>query len=63
MRIQLSNGLFLDPSNPALLYDTPEENNDSGEPVKPKSLEKRVAKLERLMSQNPPYTIDDGHII
>lgn len=62
MRIELGCGLYIDPCNPALLYDKPEETHNKEKSVKQKSLAERVIELEKKLSQNPPYTIDDAHI-
>lgn len=50
MRIELSNGLFLDPCNPALLYDKPEEEPKpiqlTEQEEKEQALERRLSKIE-----------------
>jgi hypothetical protein len=65
MRLPLSNGCYIDPCNPALLYDSPEETEETcvkKKLVKQKTLEERIIELEKKLSQNPPYTIDDARI-
>lgn len=65
MRIELCNGLYIDPTNPTLLYDSPEETEETcvkKKSGKQKTLEERIIELEKKLSQNPPYSIDDAHI-
>lgn len=62
MRLPLSNGCYIDPCNPSLLYDSPDEPQEKEKSVRQKSLEERIIELEKKLSQNPPYTIDDAHI-
>lgn len=62
MRLPLSNGCYIDPCNPSLLYDSPDEPQGKEKSVRQKSLEERIIELEKILSQNPPYTIDDAHI-
>lgn len=60
---QLSSGLWIDVCNPVMFYEEPPEEKIvvSNEPEK--SLEERVIDLERKLSQNPPYEINDNHIM
>lgn len=63
MRLPLSNGLYIDPCNPALLYDSPDE--PQGETVKLSQaekdrmeLEKKIEKLKDFVEQ---LTRKDAH--
>lgn len=63
MRLPLSNGCYIDPCNPALLYDSPDE--PQGETVKLSQAEKdRMEldkKIERLKSYVDELTRKDAH--
>lgn len=63
MRLPLSNGLYIDPCNPALLYDSPDE--PQGETVKLSQAEKdRMEldkKIEKLKSYVDELTRKDAH--
>lgn len=63
MRLPLSNGCYIDPCNPALLYDSPDE--PQGETVELSQAEKdRIEldrKIERLKSYVDELTIKDAH--
>ena len=63
MRLPLSNGCYIDPCNPALLYDNPDE--PQGETVKLSQAEKdRMEldkKIERLESYVDELTRKDAH--
>ena len=49
MRLPLSNGCYIDPCNPALLYDSPDE--PQGETVKLSQAEKERMELERKIEK------------
>lgn len=49
MRIPLSNGCYIDPCNPDLLYDSPDE--PQGETVKLSQAEKERMELDRKIAQ------------
>ena len=63
MRIQLSNNCYIDPCNPALLYDSPDE--PQGETVELSQAEKdRIEldrKIERLKCYVDELTRKDAH--
>ena len=63
MRLPLSNGLYLDPCNPALLYDSSDE--PQGETVELSQAEKERMeldkKIERLKSYVDELTRKDAH--
>jgi hypothetical protein len=63
MRLPLSNGCYIDPCNPALLYDSPDE--PQGETVKLSQAEKdRMEldkKIEKLKSYVDELTRKDAH--
>lgn len=63
MRLPLSNGCYIDPCNPALLYDSPDEPQD--ETVKLSQAEKDrmelEKKIERLKSYVDELTRKDAH--
>ena len=63
MRLPLSNGCYIDPCNPALLYDSPDE--PQGETVKLSQAEKDRIELERkidkLKTDIEQLTIKDAH--
>lgn len=63
MRLPLSNGCYIDPCNPALLYDSPDE--PQGETVELSQAEKdRMEldkKIERLKSYVDELTRKDAH--
>lgn len=63
MRMQLSNGCYLDPCNPALLYDSPDE--PQGETVELNQAEKDRMELEKkidkLKTDIEQLTIKDAH--
>ena len=63
MRIPLSNNCYIDPCNPALLYDSPDEAQ--GETVELSQAEKdRIEldrKIERLKSYVDELTRKDAH--
>lgn len=63
MRIPLSNGCYIDPCNPALLYDSPDE--PQGETVKLSQAEKERMeldkKIEKLKSYVDELTRKDYH--
>ena len=63
MRLPLSNGCYIDPCNPALLYDSPDE--PQGETVKLSQAEKDrmelEKKIERLESYVDELTRKDAH--
>ena len=49
MRLSLSNGCYIDPCNPALLYDNPDE--PQGETVELSQAEKERMELERKIDK------------
>ena len=63
MRLPLSNGCYIDPCNPALLYDSPDE--PQGETVELSQAEKdRMEldkKIEKLKSYVDELTRKDAH--
>ena len=63
MRLPLSNGCYINPCNPALLYDSPDE--PQGETVKLSQAEKdRMEldkKIEKLKSYVDELTRKDAH--
>ena len=63
MRLPLSNGCYIDPCNPALLYDSPDE--PQGETVELSQAEKDhmelEKKIERLKSYVDEITRKDAH--
>ena len=63
MRLLLSNGYYIDPCNPALLYDSPDE--PQGETVKLSQAEKDHMeldkKIERLHTDIEQLTRKDYH--
>lgn len=63
MRLPLSNGCYIDPCNPALLYDSPDE--PQGEIVELSQAEKERMeldrKIERLKSYVDELTRKDAH--
>ena len=63
MRLPLSNGCYIDPCNPALLYDSPDE--PQGETIDLSQAEKdRMElgkKIERLKSYVDELTRKDAH--
>jgi hypothetical protein len=63
MRLPLSNGCYIDPCNPALLYDSPDE--PQGETAKLSQAEKdRMEldkKIEKLKSYVDELTRKDAH--
>jgi hypothetical protein len=63
VRLPLSNGYYIDPCNPALLYDSPDE--PQGETVKLSQAEKdRMEldkKIEKLKSYVDELTRKDAH--
>lgn len=63
MRLPLSNGCYIDPCNPALLYDSPDE--PQGETIELSQAEKdRMEldkKIERLKSYVDELTRKDAH--
>lgn len=65
MRLRMSNGLYLDPCNPSLLYDEPERAVKEPMESKPKSeaeiIQELVRRVERL-EKNDTCNWDDGHL-
>lgn len=63
MRIQLSNGHYLDPCNPCLLYDNPDE--PQGETVELSQADKERMeldrKIEKLHTDIEQLTRKDAH--
>jgi hypothetical protein len=63
MRLPLSNGLYIDPCNPTLLHDSP--NEPQGEIIKLSQAEKDrmelEKKIERLHTDIEQLTIKDYH--
>ncbi len=63
MRLPLSNGCYIDPCNPALLYDSPDE--PQGETVKLSQAEKDrmelEKKIEKLKDSVEQLTRKDAH--
>lgn len=63
MRLPLSNGCYIDPCNPALLYDSPDEPR--GETIELSQAEKErmelEKKIERLKSYVDELTRKDAH--
>lgn len=63
MRLPLSNGYYIDPCNPALLYDSPDE--PQGETVELSQAEKDrmelEKKIEKLKSYVDELTRKDAH--
>jgi hypothetical protein len=63
MRLPLSNGCYIDPTNPALLYDSPDESQ--GKTVELSQAEKeRIElnkKIEKLKSYIDELTRHDAH--
>lgn len=49
MRLPLSNGLYINPCNPALLYDSPDE--PQGEAIELTQAEKEHMELERKIEK------------
>lgn len=49
MRLLLSNGCYIDPCNPALLYDSPDE--PQGETIELSQAEKDRMELDRKIAQ------------
>lgn len=60
---QLPCGLWVDICNPVMFYEEPPEEEFVKFSEPEKSLEERVAELEKKLSQNPPYEINDNHIM
>lgn len=68
MRLPLSNGCYIDPTNPALLYDSPDEHSPDepqGEKVELSQAEKERMelnkKIEKLKSYVDELTRKDAH--
>lgn len=63
MRLPLSNGCYIDPCNPALLYDSPDE--PQGETVELNQAEKDRMELDRKIEKLKSYvdelTRKDAH--
>ena len=63
MRLPLSNGYYIDPCNPALLYDSP--NEPQGETIELSQAEKDrmelEKKIERLHTDIESLTRQDYH--
>ena len=63
MRLPLSNGCYIDPCNPALLYDSPDE--PQGETIELSQAEKDrmelEKKIEKLKSYVDELTRKDAH--
>ena len=63
MRLPLSNGCYIDPCNPALLYDSPDE--PQGETVKLSQAEKDRMELDKKIERSKSYvdelTRKDAH--
>lgn len=63
MRLPLSNGCYIDPCNPALLYDSPDE--PQGETIELSQAEKDHMELERKIDKLKSYvdelTRKDAH--
>ena len=53
MRLPLSNGCYIDPCNPALLYDSPDE--PQGETIKLSQAEKDRIELEKKIERLKSY--------
>ena len=53
MRLRLSNGCYIDPCNPALLYDSPDE--PQGEIIKLSQAEKERMELEKKIKKLESY--------
>jgi hypothetical protein len=49
MRLPLSNGCYIDPCNPALLYDSPDESQ--GETIELSQAEKERMELDRKIAK------------
>ena len=63
MRLPLSNGCYIDPTNPALLYDSPDE--PQGETVELSQAEKDRIELDKKINKLKSYvdelTRKDAH--
>ena len=53
MRLPLSNGYYIDPCNPALLYDNPDE--PQGETIELSQAEKERMELEKKIEKLHTY--------
>lgn len=66
MRLKFGDGLYIDPCDPSVLYDEPEQIVKEPMEIKPKSeaeiIQELVRRVERL-EKNGTYDWDDGHLM